>query len=263
MRVLVLGSSHCRGVGVLLNHSLNEIKIRADVLTVCKPNGKLVDIVKNIDSLTKNLTKSDIVIICGSTNDINGYDPYVLTIERALHRVAAIEGRCEIKMLNIPYRYDTTHLNHDIWVANQHIKKFCEGRDITFDQFDLPRDLYTNHGLHLNPQGKAHLVQGIVNKFLSSPRSIVDEIVNEMIEKAVLEANLSDLSMNTVVNEPQVFSIPVIMGIGRYNSNSNFYPGNQNRIDTHPTQFFLEQSYWKSKRMRSPPFRAGKSLARN
>lgn len=155
-KLLLMGASHCRGIASILRlRGLNATAI-------FKPNGRLCEVVECIDSLTRSYTKNDTVVVQATTNDIDGVMPYAVTIRRALDKIERISERCRIVILGMPYRYDRSDLNNDIWVANEIIKSYCKDKTIKFFWPILPRQGYTRHGLHFNTTGKRMLSETII-----------------------------------------------------------------------------------------------------
>lgn len=76
-RVLILGDSHGRNLGNLLN-----LKCSFSVLNIFKPNAKLCNVLQDVDSHTKDFTFNDFVFIIGGTNDLLSDDYKIKNIQQ-------------------------------------------------------------------------------------------------------------------------------------------------------------------------------------
>lgn len=163
-RILILGDSHARDISRRVNN-LSKSHIVAQ--GICKPHAKLSGVVECLAGLSENLSERDLVVILGGTNDINGVDPYGLSINRALLKIKEVADKTSCKLLigNIPYRYDQPCLNNDVWCANEILRSGCTGSKVTFMETVFKREQHSNHGLHLNGKGKQLLAMQIVKTF--------------------------------------------------------------------------------------------------
>jgi hypothetical protein len=61
-KILLLGSSHARGIGPMLQENLGS---KFDICIIFKPNAPLANVVEDLGKLCKDLTKQDHIIIVG------------------------------------------------------------------------------------------------------------------------------------------------------------------------------------------------------
>jgi predicted nucleic acid-binding Zn-ribbon protein len=165
-RVLILADSHGR-------HLIGKFKSLLDrpgieITAVVKPGAKLEDVLNSAEYMTADFSLNDTVIVLGGTNDIGKYDPFQLTLLRAMDKVKLISSYTNVIISEIFPRYDCD-ASSDIAVANHLINNQCLqfrriGHSISVfrPQSVLDRRHFTRHGLHLLRVGKWKLVSAIV-----------------------------------------------------------------------------------------------------
>jgi len=154
-KIKIFSDSHGRHLSKLINQKLHN---KYKVCGILKPNGKIENVldsqfVNEMETLTKNDAG---VLICG-TNDITEHtnaDNIVRKIEDKVSKCS----HTNILLLKIPYRYDKPWLNNKIRYINHKLQDLTIYPFITLVNLNiLRRNLYTEHGLHLNTFGKQKL----------------------------------------------------------------------------------------------------------
>jgi hypothetical protein len=155
-RIIVLGDSHTRGFAGEL---LRQVKQHLNVIGYLKPNAGLTE-------ETSKLTKKDTVIVSGRTNDI----------ERNLHgknltsivRVLDATQHTNVILIDVPLRYDPgkrSHINEEVVNYNRKLHKVTKSfKHAKLFKATTNRELFTQHGLHLNKKGKEIMSNEIIEK---------------------------------------------------------------------------------------------------
>jgi hypothetical protein len=148
-KVIIMGDSHARGMATELQHRLSK---NFEVLGIVKPGSTLKEITNTINSTVNSLTKNDVCIIWGGSQDVGKNES-----ENGLRHLKDFVTRqhlTNVVVINVPYRHDLQE-SSCVNSAVRKLRKYSKA----FNNFHLLevencRDLYTNHGLHLNWKGK-------------------------------------------------------------------------------------------------------------
>lgn len=156
-KVLLLGSSHGRGVGQLLQEELGP---GYQVTNVFKPNAGLGQVTEDIGSLCKDFTMEDTVVIVGGPgNSIDRNCEY--SIECDLVKISSATKHTSVGFVSVLSRHDRPHLNSSVRRVNLELERLLMsdmGSHIGLIPVDdICRWDYTRHGLHLNRKGKGKL----------------------------------------------------------------------------------------------------------
>jgi len=126
-------------------------------------------LVNSAKNKVKGLSKKDFVVICGGANDIGKKNSAL-----ALHQVmdfVATNTHTNIALITAPPRHDlmpSSCINSAVTTFNRKLKKLIKAHHhASLLEIVTNRDLYTNHGLHLNGQGKERLANQILSLILS------------------------------------------------------------------------------------------------
>jgi hypothetical protein len=140
----VLGDSHARGLANKLKCRLNH---EFETQGVIKPGSTLGKLVNILISDLKTLTKSDVCVIWGGTNDV-GRNETIMGI-RALKDYISCHKHTNVIVLNVPHRHDlapNSCVNHDVQVFNRILGKLRKvNQSLSVITVDSDRDLYTKH----------------------------------------------------------------------------------------------------------------------
>jgi hypothetical protein len=110
---------------------------------------------QNITNLAKSevttLTKSDMVIVCGGSNDVNRNQSQVGL--NSLKNFVNVRTNTKVLILPLPQRHDLTYdscVNKEIQSFNRKPHKIMKNKEMVKEGF-------TRHGQHLNSTGKTKL----------------------------------------------------------------------------------------------------------
>lgn len=161
-RVIIIGDSHARGMTTELQHRLKE---SFDVLGIVKPGSRIKEITNTLNLTINSFSNKYVCIIWGGSRDVakneseNGL--------RHLKDFATRQNLTNFVVINTPHRHDlqeSSCVKSAVKKFNRKLMKYSKA----FDNFHVLevencRELYTNHGMHLNRKGKEVMVGKIVN----------------------------------------------------------------------------------------------------
>lgn len=154
-KLLILSDSHGRN---LLNFTRNFENYETQV--IFKPNAAMAEIVKDIQGLTNGYGAEDFVFVMGGSND--NYAGFQI---RTLKTIVEVSSRTNVILAYVPYRYDHSHLNNQIFILNSKIHDFIDKHKEPTDLISildvnrlLHRRHFTGHGLHISNKGKKLLM---------------------------------------------------------------------------------------------------------
>jgi hypothetical protein len=117
-----------------------------------------VNLLNTPTSELKALTKSDVCIVWGGTNDV-GRNESIMGI-RALKYFISSHKHTYV-VLSVTQRHDlipNSCVNHEVKIFNKTLDKLKRGfPNLSVITVGTDRDLYTRHGLHLNGHSKEHV----------------------------------------------------------------------------------------------------------
>lgn len=200
-QLLILSDSHGRN---LYNNIMTVWpNCTFNVSCIFKPNAGLSGVVNDLKALTESFTKEDYVVVIGGTNDVvHEGRQLIKTFQCILDRTS----HTNVIMAGLPYRHDIPGWNNKISLINLELEKLVHYKsDATFLAInDLPRHMYTHHGLHFNRSGKIkisqmikQLLQGkscIANQTSSNHKNSVKNVISSLKHTIeVVEANMDDI----------------------------------------------------------------------
>lgn len=148
------------------------------ILSSVKPGALFKDVVGPISTTYPDLSRDDVVVVIGGTNDMPRLPPHGLTSAFLnFSPVAELSRKTNVIVCTVPHRHDQrAHWTTNIHFTNQGILFRADMHGAT--SFDvnsfLSRRHFTRHGLHLNRFGKAILAKRLLRLLVDlSPRSPV------------------------------------------------------------------------------------------
>lgn len=167
-KVLILGSSHARGISSLLKSKLGD---EFEVSSVCKPNAPLKNVVEDMMKLSSEFSKRDhVVIVGGPGNSIDNDCNY--SIEKDVNNIIEMSSHTNVGFLSLFSRYDKPYLHRRVRSVNMRLERALMRPGAShiglIDVSPIRRYEYTSHGLHLNGRGKEHLSVLIANSIRGS-----------------------------------------------------------------------------------------------
>jgi lysophospholipase L1-like esterase len=127
-----------------------------DVMGFVKPNTGMMELVDTAKQEISTLTKEDMVIFGGGTNDIarNTSNKGLTQIMKFLMK----SQHTNIILINAPYRFDLEDLSRvieEVRAFNRKLSKRAKRFENTsVVNVESQRHLFTHHGLHMNIKGK-------------------------------------------------------------------------------------------------------------
>jgi hypothetical protein len=175
-KIMVIGDSHCRGSARIISDYLGGKYV---VTGMIKSGAGALDILTLTNSRCRHLTRRDVIIIQGGSNDV-----YRNNAKLALTQILNF---CEklsyvnIIILDIPHRYDLTEtfcVNKEIQVFNRKLRKVTKlYKHVKILEVSNNREVFTRHGMHLNREGKRQIVRQMAREI----RQITADKVNSTI----------------------------------------------------------------------------------
>jgi hypothetical protein len=136
-----------------------------DVLGTLKPVSNLKEITNTLNLTVSSFTKKYVCIIRGGSCDVSkNENEYGL---RKMKDLVTRQNLANLVVINIPYRHDlqeSSCINSAVKNFNRKLIKFSKAfENLHVFEMEKSRDLYTNHGLHLNWKGIEVMPGRIVN----------------------------------------------------------------------------------------------------
>ena len=160
-KVVIIGDSHSRGLAKEVQHHLDK---NFEVIGFVKPGAGTEKIVKSGMSDIANLTKSDVVVFCGGSHEVNK-NMAKIALNQILSFVE-INSHTNFIILSAPHRHDLVDfscVNNEIKSFNRKLKKQVKiSKHTMVLDINPNRELFTKHGLHLNGRGKEMIAKQIV-----------------------------------------------------------------------------------------------------
>lgn len=164
-KVLLVADSQGRGCNKMLQSKLGA---GCKVQSLLKPNAPLQEVIKDIDTITKDFGVNDVVIVMGGSNNIEADTPYDVLkrdVDMALVKLLPLSNKTNLIINPIPIRYDISGSHDLIKQANHHLHSQLNVTQninkkriaINFEIERLTREHFTRQGLHLNHHGKNHI----------------------------------------------------------------------------------------------------------
>jgi hypothetical protein len=171
-KVNVIGDSHLKGSAERINQHLNT---KYEVCSFIKPGASINQIVHSQEIEFRSLGKKDVIIINGGTNDFGSINTRRNEAAVKITQFLQKYSNTNIILVNIPQRHDLhkeSRINLEIQALSTKLGRIASLFDhVTLINADFNRNLFTNHGLHLNKAGKEGLAKLIASN--------IDKIVNK------------------------------------------------------------------------------------
>lgn len=171
-RMLVVGDSHCRGIGDVFK---NYVPNKCHVKVICKPGSKVKEIVNVIDP--DKVGKDTITCIIGGTKDMFTTD--MVDIENSLDILKSKFKDKQLIWVLAPPRFDTQNINLHIANTNTKIKYYLANHpNITVidPHAFLQRRHYSDDKIHLNQRGRKIFCKKIVLRVYGRTKPVLTTI---------------------------------------------------------------------------------------
>ncbi|XP_063239546.1 uncharacterized protein LOC134540629 [Bacillus rossius redtenbacheri] len=162
-KILLFSDSQGRGLAAEVKSQCHQ---DTDVFGMVKPSGCFAEVTKHATENSRNLTNEDLVVLSAGGNDVykNEASAAVIKLKHLLLNLC----NTRVAVCNIPRRHDLNEesvINREIEITNKRLQNFRSKFQsvCVIDVFNLPRDCFTKHGLHINLKGKVHVAKQIVS----------------------------------------------------------------------------------------------------
>lgn len=176
-RVLILGDKYCRNLHSTLKRLLGSNVDNYSITSILKPGAPLHNIIDNIESLVKNFTFRDHIILIGGSEDFLINKTPSLKI--LLNKLKACV-HTNVMILSIPFQKRQTYLNVKINKFNiklcEFINKFSrytEGKVLYIDINSMYGEKYTNRNI------SKHILSALTVKTIQSHNLIFVQTDNQ------------------------------------------------------------------------------------
>ena len=196
----MIGDSHTRGLtSELKNYLGHEYSISSTFM----PGAGLQNIVNLAKNEITTLTKSDMVIICGGSNDISRNESQVGL--SSLKNFVNLRTKSKVLILPPPHRHDLSHdscVNKEIQSFNRKLRKIMKIKEmVKIIDYDITREGFTRHGQHLNSIGKSKLAQHIAQYLIRSFINTNTELIPMKWKTSILEVIPMECEVMGINNE--------------------------------------------------------------
>lgn len=176
-RLLIMADSHSRDLGRYLSSTVDISKF--NVLSVCKPGAKILEVMSGLESFAEGYTKHDVVVIIGGSNNVIKGTRTIL-MKSIINRLITLSRKTNVVLSGLPLRFDRNELNEDVHLCNINLYESVLSGKVEFLPLNrFERYNFTNHGQHLNKKGKFNLISCILNTCkvcLSRPNSSTKDL---------------------------------------------------------------------------------------
>jgi len=162
-KILVIGDSHVRDLSEKISNCLDD---SFSVFGITKPNADIETITSPIHLKMGNLTKDDLIIFLGGTNDISRNEA-----KKGLRSLRDFTQRTintNLILLGAPHRYDLSPqscVNTEVKLYNKRLQSLVSiSNHVRVLSMPTERRHHTRHGLHLNKKGKDWVVDNIIKE---------------------------------------------------------------------------------------------------
>jgi hypothetical protein len=153
-KILLLGNSHLKGCSENVKIHVND---KFQVCGYIKPGAGVKGILEQPPKDIDNLLTKDFIVLCCGSNDVGKiklstvFNDLINFIKRVTHT--------NVIVLTVPHRHDLkgshSTINNEIITFNIKLLKLSKlFPHLSVIEINETRNLYTNHGLHMNHQGK-------------------------------------------------------------------------------------------------------------
>jgi len=161
--LLVIGDTHIRGLSEKISNCLDDSFI---LLGITKPNADIETITSPIHLKMGKLTKEDLIIFLGGTNDISRNEA-----KKGLRSLKDFTQRTintNLILLEAPHKYDLSPqscVNTEVKLYNKRLQSFVSvSNHVRVLSTPTERRHHTRHGLHLNKKGRDWVVKNVIKE---------------------------------------------------------------------------------------------------
>ena len=152
-KVILTGHSNIKGYLGNLKPLLHN---SYELLSIVKSGSTSSELKETVKGEINLLSHDDVIVICSGTNDYE-VNEFSMTLHNITNFIKS-NIHANIILISVPYRYDlpnSTTVNKLITSLNRKLHKLVKVfPNTSFLETDNTRELFTNHGLHMNKIGK-------------------------------------------------------------------------------------------------------------
>jgi hypothetical protein len=176
-KVRILGDSHTRGSAIRIGEYLGD---KFEVYGVTKPGARVADIIAQTNLEHRNLTKNDVIVLQGGSNDVYRNDSKAALTQ--IVKFCKDVSNTNIILLDVPHRHDlekNSCVNKEIQTFNRKLRKITKlFKHVTILEVSFKRVTYTQHGLHLNRLGKRLIAKQIAREIYRVTKEKIDSPIS-------------------------------------------------------------------------------------
>jgi lysophospholipase L1-like esterase len=162
--VRVVSGSHLKCSALRINGYLSS---EYDVTSYVKTGAGVKQVVNTMESELQCLSKNDIIILCGGTNDIDNHSIKKKEIALEILNFIRNYSNMNIILVMLPYRLDqaiSSRTNLFIKKVNTKLVEFARGhKHVSTIGMSCETNHFTKHGFHMNHLGKEKFAKRITD----------------------------------------------------------------------------------------------------
>uniref|UniRef100_A0A1B6KF88 PHD-type domain-containing protein n=2 Tax=Graphocephala atropunctata TaxID=36148 RepID=A0A1B6KF88_9HEMI len=158
-KIIICSDSHGRDLSYYVQRR-TTVTVTSSVLS----GARLCDVGREFVCKVGSLKKCDAIVLIGGCNDLETRSG-VMILEDFKEKIQ-ISVNTNLILSTIPLRHDKPELAGKVTYLNEKIENLARSHEHvrTLPVHLLPRDLYTQHGLHFNKRGKENISRMIVEE---------------------------------------------------------------------------------------------------
>jgi hypothetical protein len=199
-----VGDSHIRGIAERISFKLGS---SFRTIGYVKQNASLNHITLSVKSELKNLSKSDVVVLCGGTLDVARNDTM-----KGLSSVSQFVKNNEhtnVIVVDTLHRFDLTtysRVNKEVIALNRKLKKIIKPYNHNSKlNLNVEREHFTQHGLHTNGSGKdrisgllaSRIMKLVTTRPLGTPLAIPWKVESSEKEKNQMRPIIKEFTVTS------------------------------------------------------------------
>ncbi|KAG8243880.1 purine nucleoside metabolic process [Homalodisca vitripennis] len=199
-QLLIFADSHGKGLSHLI-----QAKTSVSVSACVRPGARLNRVVEEANSMCKNFTKNDCVLVIGGANNVE-----VMGEKRIVEELKAVTNslsHTNFVLGSLPMRHDKPSLDLKVSQINLEIRNLVKNSSTNVQLLpldDLPRHYFTAHGLHLNKKGKVSVSDMVHNLLLNIKNNFCSTATTSNPPQVIENEPKFNNPPQVVVNEPKI-----------------------------------------------------------
>ncbi|KAG8243183.1 purine nucleoside metabolic process [Homalodisca vitripennis] len=199
-QLLIFADSHGKGLSHLI-----QAKTSVSVSACVRPGARLNRVVEEANSMCKNFTKKDCVLVIGGANNVEVMGEKRIVEE--LKTVTNYLSHTNLVLGSLPMRHDKPSLDLKVSQINLEIRNLVKNSSTNVQLLpldDLPRHYFTAHGLHLNKKGKVSVSDMVHNLLLNIKNDFCSTATTSNPPQVIENEPKFNNPPQVVENEPKI-----------------------------------------------------------